>query len=62
MKRAALPHRKSPELPIAWREVKYAALQIHAADASGASEDFFDAEDEQAEVDLIVQRIIHGTN
>jgi hypothetical protein len=62
VKRNTLPRRKSPELPIAWREANYAVLQAHAADKSGVSEDFFDVEDEQAEVEVIVQRMTHGAN
>jgi hypothetical protein len=62
MKRNTLPRRKSPELPIARREASHAALQAHAADKSGVSEDFFDVEDEQAEVGVIVQKMIHGAN
>jgi hypothetical protein len=62
VKRNTLPRRKSPDLPVAWREANYAVLQAHTADKSGVSEDFFDVEDEQAEVDVIVQRMIHGAN
>lgn len=60
MKRSASRHPRSPELPIAWREAEYAALQVNAADTCDdrVSEDIFDAEDERAEVDIIV----HGMN
>jgi hypothetical protein len=62
VKRNTLPRRKSRELPIARRDADSAAPQAHAADKSGVSEDFFDVEDEQVEVDVIVQRMVHGAN
>ena len=64
MKRAAFRHRKLPELPIAWREAEYAALRVNAADTCDdrVSEDIFDVEDEHAEVDIIVHRMIHWAN
>ncbi len=64
MKRSAFRSRKSPELPIAWREAEYAALQANAADTfdDRVSENIFDVEDERAEVDIIVHGMIHGAN
>jgi len=64
MKRSAFRSRKLPELPIAWRELGYAALRADAADTCDdrVSENIFDVEDERAEVDIIVQRMIHGVN
>jgi hypothetical protein len=61
MKRIAFPHRKLPELPIAWLEAEYVP-RADAADRSGVSEDFFDVEDERAEVDIIVHRMILGAH
>jgi hypothetical protein len=56
MKRSAIRSRKSPELPIAWREADYAALRINAADTCDdrVSDNIFDIDDERAEVDNIV--------
>ena len=64
MKRNVIRSRKSPQLPIAWREAEYAALRANVADTCDdrASEDIFDAEDERAEVDIIVHGMIHGAN
>jgi hypothetical protein len=64
MKRRAIRSRKSPELPIAWREAEYAALRANAADAydDRLSENIFDADDERAEVDMIVHGMIHRAN
>lgn len=64
MKRIAFRRRKVPEHPIAWREAEYAALRANAADTCDerVSENIFDAEDEHVEVDIIVQRMIHGAN
>lgn len=64
MKHNAIRSRKSPELPIAWRKAEYAALRINAADTCDdrVSDNIFDAEDERAEVDLIVDRMNHGAN
>ena len=64
MKRNVICSRKSPQLPIAWREAEYAALRANAADTCDdrVSEDIFDVEDERAEVDIIVQRMIHGVH
>ncbi len=62
MKRNASHGRKSTKLPVAWREAEYAALRANAADRHDdrVSENFFDAEDERAQVDLIVQAMMHG--
>ncbi len=64
MKRSAFRSRKIPELPIAWREAEYAALRANAADKCDdrVSENIFDFEDERTEVDIIVQRLIHGAH
>ena len=64
VKRSVFHRRKLPELPIAWREAEYAALRANAADTCDdrVSEDIFDVEDERAEVDIIVHRMIHGAN
>ena len=64
MKRSALPNPKSAELPIAWLQAEYAALRKNEADTCDdrVSEDIFDIEDERAEVDIIVQGMIHGVN
>jgi hypothetical protein len=64
MEHNAFRGRKFPELPIAWREAEYAALRANAADTCDdrVSENIFDVEDERAEVDIIVDRMIHGAN
>lgn len=64
MKRTANRNRKSPKLPIAWREAEYAALRANAADRyeDRVSEYIFDVEDERAEVDIIVRAMAHGAN
>ena len=64
MKRAAIPRRKLPEIPINWREAEYAALRANAADTCDdrVSEDIFDIEDEHAEVDIILHRMNYGAN
>jgi hypothetical protein len=64
MKRTAFRRRRSPELPIAWREAEYAALRANAADTCDdrVSEEIFDVDDEHAEVDIIVHRMIHDAN
>ena len=64
MKRNASRSRKSTKLPVAWREAEYAALRANAADRydDRVSENFFDAEDERAQVDLIVHALTHGAN
>ena len=62
MKRNASHSRTSTQLPIAWREAEYAAVRANAADRydDRVSENFFDAEDERAQVDLIVHALMHG--
>ena len=62
MNRTALSHQKSPEPPIAWREAEFIALRVSATDAfdDRVSEDIFDAEDERAEVELIVHGMIRN--
>jgi len=64
MKRTAFRRQKLPELPIAWREAEYAALQVNAADTCDdrVSEDIFEVDDERAEVDIIVHGMIRGEN
>lgn len=64
MKRTTLRHPRLPRLPVAWREAEYAALRAIAADTCDdrVSEDIFDAEDERAEVDIIVHGMNHGLN
>ncbi len=64
MKHAASRRLKLPERPIAWREAEYAALRANAADTCDdrVSENIFEVEDERAEVDIIVHRMIHGAN
>jgi hypothetical protein len=64
MKHSAFRSRKLPELPIAWREAEYAVLRANAADTCDdrVSENIYDVEDERAEVDIIVDRMIHRTN
>lgn len=64
MKRSTFRSRASPELPITWREAEYAALRTRAADAydDRVSDDIFDVEDERAEVDIIVHRMINDAN
>ena len=64
MKRSTFRVRKSPELPIAWREANYSALRAKAADKDDdcVMDDIFDAEDERAEVDIIVHSMIHDAS
>ena len=64
MKRSTFHVRKSPELPIAWREAKYSGLRAKSADKYDAclSEDIFDAEDERAEIDNIIHGMLHEAN
>jgi hypothetical protein len=64
MKHSAFRSRKLSELPIAWHKAEYAALRANAADTCDdrVSENIFDVEDERAEVDIIVDRMIHGAN
>jgi hypothetical protein len=64
MKRSAPRGRKLSELPIAWREAKYPALRANAADTydDRVSENILDVDDERAEVENIIHRMIHGAN
>jgi hypothetical protein len=64
MKRIAVRSSKSTKLPIAWREAEYAALRANAADTCDdrVSDNIFDVEDERAEVDIIVDRLMHEGN
>lgn len=64
MKQSAFRGTNLPKFPIVWREAEYAARRANAADTCDdrVSEDIFDVEDERAEVDIIVQRMIHGPN
>lgn len=64
MKRTAPRRPRSPEIPIAWREAEYAALRAIASDTCDdrVSDDIFDAEDERAEVDVIVHGMTYGLN
>lgn len=64
MKRSAFPGRKPPERAIPWREAEYAAPRANAADTfdDRVSENIFDAEDERAEVDIIVRGMIHDAS
>jgi len=64
MKRSTHRSRQSPQLPIAWREAEYAAVQANAADSydDRVFENMFDAEDERAEVDSIVHGMRHDSN
>jgi hypothetical protein len=64
VKRTAVHRRKTPGLPIAWRDAEYAALCAIAADTCDdrVSEDIFDIEDERAEVDIIVHGMNHSAN
>ena len=64
MKRIATGGRKSSKLPIAWREAEYAGLRAKVTDTweDRVSENLFDAEDERAEVDIIVHAMSRGEN
>ena len=64
MKRSAFRSPQTPEFPTAWREAEYAALWADAADTSDdrVSENYFDVEDERAEVDIIAHNMLHGAN
>lgn len=61
MKRSIYRSRKSPNLPLAWREAEYAAARSGFAETydDRVSDDIFDVEDERAEVDIIVHRLAH---
>ena len=62
MRRTTFRLRKVPELAVDWRKAEYAAVQANAADTCDdrVSESIFDVDDERAEVDIIVHRMIHG--
>jgi len=64
MKHSAVRSRKSPKPPIAWREAEYAALRPSIGDTfdDRVSENIFDFDDERAEVENIVHRMIDDTN
>jgi hypothetical protein len=64
MKHGTVRSRNSTKLPLAWREAEYAALRFNAADTCDdrVSENIFDAEDERAEVGIIVDRMMHDSN
>lgn len=64
MKRSEIRKQKLPKLPIPWRPAEYAALRKNGANTfdDRVSEDMFDVEDERAEVDIIVQRMLHGAD
>jgi hypothetical protein len=64
MKHGTVGSRNSTKLPPAWREAEYAALRFNAADSCDdrVSENIFDAEDERAEVGIIVDRMMHESN
>lgn len=64
MKRSAFHSRKPAHYPIAWREAEFAALRANAADQCDdrVSDEIFDADDERAEVGIIVERLSHGPN
>ena len=64
MKRTAVRKQKITQLPVAWREAEYAALQANAADTADdrVSENIFNVEDEWEEVGAIVQGMNRGSN
>lgn len=64
MKRSTVRSRTSPERSIAWRADEYAALRTRTAYAPDdrVSDDIFDVEDERAEVDIILNRMINDAN
>lgn len=64
MKHSAFPSRKLHRIPIAWREAEYAALRVNDADTCDdrVSENIFDVEDERAEVEIIVHRMMRDAN
>jgi len=66
MKRNASRSHKLPKLPITWtwRDAEYAALRADAADSCDdrVSENFFNSEDERAEVDIIVHGMMRDAN
>lgn len=64
MKPSAFQTRKPAQYPVAWREAEFDALRANAADKCDdrVSEEIYDAEDERAEVGIIVDRMSHGSN
>jgi hypothetical protein len=64
MKHAAFHRPKLAGLPISWRKAEASALRANAADTCDdrVSENIFDAEDERAEVDIIIHGMNHGVN
>jgi len=64
MKHNAIRSRKVARLPITWRDAEYAALRANAADTCDdrVSENIFDAEDERAEIDIIVHGMLQDAN
>ena len=64
MRRTTFRLRKVAELPVDWRKAEYPALRANAADTCDdrVSESIFDVDDERAEVDIIVHRMIHAAN
>jgi hypothetical protein len=64
MKRNAFRSPKVAELPVAWNEAEFAAIWANIKDTCDdrVSENIFDLEDEYAEVDIIVRRMIQGAN
>lgn len=64
MKRTALVGRQLPKRRVPWRESEYAVLRANSAETSDdrTSENLFDAEDERAEVDIIVRGMVRGAS
>lgn len=64
MKRNSFSDRKSPKLPIAWREAERAMRKANAVSTCDdcVSEEIFDIEDERAEVGIIVQSMVDDLN
>jgi hypothetical protein len=64
MKRSEIRNKERLKLSVAWRQAEYAALQAIDADTCDdrVSEDVFEVEDERAEVDIIVQGMLHGAS
>ena len=64
MKRSAIRSRNKPALPLAWNEAEFAVLWANVPDTCDdrVSEEIFDVEDENAEVDIIVRGMMHDAN
>lgn len=64
MKRSALGFSRPTVLPVAWREAEYAAAKLISSDTCDdrVSDSIYDAEDERAEVDHIVQQMHRDAN